>query len=125
MHVEVGVRATVTAIVTERDTAIALGSGDVAVLGTPRVVALCEEACVAALVGHLAPGQTSVGVKVQLDHLQPTAVGGAVSAEAVLERSEGRRLMFHVKVDDHRGMIATGLVTRVVVDAERFMHKIT
>ena len=110
-------------MVTAADTAIALGSGDVAVLGTPKVVALCEQAAVLALTGALPAGQTTVGMRVQLEHLQPTAVGISVSAEAVLEKIEGRRLTFHVAVNDPRGLIATGRVTRVVVDAERFLEK--
>jgi len=55
-------------------------------------------------------------MRVQLDHLQPTAVGSTVAAEAVLEKVEGRKLMFTVSVRDHRGLVACGKVTRVVVD---------
>jgi len=62
-------------------------------------------------------------MRVQIDHLQPTAVGIDVVAEAVLEKVEGRRLTFHVAVNDPRGLVATGRVTRVVVDAERFIEK--
>ena len=100
-----------------------MASGDVPVLATPRVVALCEEAACAALVGHLGAGETSVGMRVQLDHLSPTAVGGKVKAEATLEKVEGRRLIFTVSVSDNRGLIAAGKVTRVVVNVERFLDK--
>jgi len=100
-----------------------MASGDVPVLATPRVVALCEEAACAALVGHLRAGETSVGMRVQLDHLAPTAVGGKVKAEATLEKVEGRRLIFTVSVSDNRGLIAAGKVTRVVVNVERFLDK--
>ena len=89
--------------VTDGDTAIALGSGSVAVLGTPRVVALVEEASVKALEGRLEAGTTSVGMRVQLDHLAPTAVGHKVRAEATLKEIEGRRLTFAVSVHDERG----------------------
>ena len=65
-------------IVTAADTARALGSGAVDVLGTPRLVALCEEATVNA-VGHaLDDGTSTVGMSVQFDHLQPTPVGAEV-----------------------------------------------
>ena len=109
--------------VTDDDTAVAMHSGDVAVLATPRVVALAEEAACAALVGHLTKGQTSVGMRVQLDHLSPTAVGSHVRAEATLEQVEGRRLTFKVAVEDERGLVAAGKVTRVVVEVERFLEK--
>ena len=71
-------------MVADSDTARALGSGDVAVLGTPRVVALVEQAAVEALQGALPAGTTTVGMRVQLDHLRPTAVGVTVVAYAVL-----------------------------------------
>lgn len=109
--------------VTDADTAIAAGSGDVPVLSTPRVVALAEEAAVAAITGKLKAGETSVGMRVQLDHLQPSAVGAKVTADATLEKCEGRRLTFTVSITDDRGLIAAGKVTRVVVDREKFLDK--
>lgn len=109
--------------VTEADTAIALRSGSVPVLATPRVVGLCEEASVAALAGSLKDGETSVGMRVQIDHVQPTAVGASVTAQATLEKVEGRRLTFTVTVHDDRGLIAAGRVTRVVVEVNRFLDK--
>ena len=108
----------------EADTAIALRSGDVPALGTPRVVALCEEASVKAVASSMSPGLTTVGMRIQLDHLQPCAVGVEVVAEAVLEKVEGRRLIFHVAVNDSGGLVAAGKVTRVLVDVERFLDKL-
>jgi predicted thioesterase len=110
-------------VVTDQDTAIAMRSGSVPVLATPRVVALCEQATCAALEGHLADGTTTVGMRVQVDHLQPTPVGGTVEAEAVLEKIEGRRLTFMVSASDTKGLVAAGRVTRVLVEVDRFMDK--
>jgi len=121
--IEPGRRGEVTLVVADDDTATALGSGDVAVLATPRVVALVEQAAVEALQGTLPAGTTTVGMRVQLDHLRPTAVGVTVVADAVLERIEGRRLVFTVSVSDPRGLVAAGRVTRVLVDVERFLDK--
>jgi predicted thioesterase len=109
--------------VSDADTARALKSGSVDVLGTPRVVALVEEASCRAIEPELGDGSTTVGMRVQLDHLQPTPVGAEVVAEAVLDRIEGRRLTFTVSVADERGLVAAGKVTRVIVDRERFMNK--
>jgi predicted thioesterase len=113
----------VTLVVGAADTAVALGSGDVEVLGTPKVVALVEQAAVEALRGALPEGSTSVGMRVQLDHLRPTAVGVKVVADAVLERIEGRRLVFTVSVSDPAGLVAAGRVTRVLVEVQRFLDK--
>jgi fluoroacetyl-CoA thioesterase len=123
VSVEPGLSAEVELTVSEGDTAVALHSGEVPVLGTPRVVALCEEASVAALVGRLEPGETTVGHTVQLDHVAPPRGGPRVSAEATLLKVNGRRLTFSVAVTDARGLVAAGKITRVIVDADRFMEK--
>ncbi|MEX2627097.1 MAG: hotdog domain-containing protein [Ilumatobacteraceae bacterium] len=123
MNLATGLRGDAKLIVGETDTARALHSGDVDVLGTPRLVALLEEATCVALQGVLEPTCTSVGMRVQVDHLQPTPVGDQVVGEAILERIEGRRLMFNVTASDPRGLVAAGKVTRVVVDRDRFMNK--
>ncbi len=118
-----GLHGSAKLVVADADTAIALHSGEVAVLATPRVIALCEEAALAAVAGHLPAGHTTVGMRVQIDHLAPTHVGSSVAAEATLERAEGRRLTFTVSVSDHCGLVAAGKVTRVVVETERFLEK--
>jgi fluoroacetyl-CoA thioesterase len=118
-----GLAAHVDLDVRDDDTAIALHSGDVPVLGTPRLIALCEEASILAIDGQVPEGHTTVGMRVQLDHLAPTGVGCRVSAEARLDKIEGRRLTFSVSASDDRGLIAAGKVTRVVVDVEKFMDK--
>jgi len=123
MPAKAGLTAEVSIAVTDADTAVALGSGSVAVLGTPRIVALCEEATIKALAGRLEAGTTSVGSRIQLDHLHPTAVGHHVRAEARLARVEGRRLTFTVAVHDDRCLVAAGKVTRIVVDTERFVER--
>jgi predicted thioesterase len=120
---EPGASATVELEVADADTAAALRSGDVPMLGTPRLVALVEEATMATLAGRLEPHLTSVGMRIQLDHLIPVPVGGTVRAEAVLERVEGRRLTFTVSVNSDRGLVAAGKVTRVIVNRERFLEK--
>jgi len=121
--IRTGLSASVELTVTDADTAIAFRSGDVPVLATPRILALVEEAAVAALDGELDPGTSTVGMRVQLEHISPTAVGGRVTAEATLEKVEGRRLLFHVSAKDERGLVSAGKVTRVVVDVERFLDK--
>jgi len=123
MPVQPGLSATVELVVGEADTALALRTGEVPVLATPRLLALCEEAALHAVAPELEEGQTTVGMKVQLDHLAPSAVGHRVVAEAAVEKINGRRVIFTVSVNDDRGLVAVGRVTRVVVDAEHFTAK--
>ena len=90
-------------------------------LGTPRIVALAEEATCAAVAPRLAPGETTVGVRVELDHTKQTLVGEQVTADALLVAVDGRRLLFDVSVRDAGGQVAVGKVRRVVVDRGRFL----
>ncbi len=123
VEIQPGLTATITLVVDEADTALALRSGDVPVLGTPRVISLAEEATVTALAGKLPEGRTTVGYQVQLAHLTPTPIGGTVVAEATLEQIEGRRLTFRVSVNDARGLVAAGRITRVIVERARFLER--
>lgn len=125
MDLQPGLSARVELTVTDADTAQTLGSGDVPVLGTPRVLALCEAATVAATAARLAPGTTTVGVRVELDHRAPTPVGVTAVAEARLAKVDGRRLLFEVTVRERDGgtVIADGRVERIVVTRSRFLDK--
>ena len=123
VNVAIGLKGEARLLVGEADTALALGSGDVEVLGTPRLVGLFEQATVEALNGILEPGQSSVGMRVQVDHLQPTPIGAEIVVEANLEKIEGRRITFTVTASDSGGLAAAGKVTRVIVDVDRFMSK--
>jgi predicted thioesterase len=120
---EIGLTGRASIRVAQADTAVTLRSGDVPVLATPRLVGLCEEACVQAIRGAVAPGLTTVGMRVQFDHLAPTGVGSSVTAEATLERVEGRRLTFTVAASDAGGLVGAGKLTRVVVEVEPFLKK--
>jgi predicted thioesterase len=112
--------ATIETMVSTADTARALGSGDVNVLGTPRVLALAEAATLAVAAGRVQRGQTTVGTHVELDHLAPTPVGAIVRTEAMLVYRAGKRLTFDVKVTHGRRTVATVRVTRMIVDRARF-----
>ncbi len=125
MSVDAGLAARIERRVTDLDTATAMGSGDVEVLSTPRVLAWAEAACVEALAGRLEPGQTTVGMRMQIDHVQPSPVGAAITITAEVERVEGRRLTFAVEATDGRSTIAAGRVVRVLVDRDRFLERAT
>lgn len=124
-ELEPGLSAVVERVVEESDTASAVGSGDLPVLATPRLLALAERATCAALAGHLPAGSTSVGTRVSLEHTRATPVGGRVLVRATLVHVDGRLLRFDVAAEDGAGaMVGHGEVTRVVVDAERFLARL-
>jgi predicted thioesterase len=123
MPLQPGLSARVELTVTDADTAQALGSGDVPVLATPRVLAVAEAATVAALAARLDTGQTTVGTRVELDHVAATAVGRRVTVLAILAKVDGRRLVFDIVVRDGDELVAEGRVERVMVDRQRFLAK--
>lgn len=110
--------------VTDSDTAAALGSGDVPVLGTPRLVAWMEAATVRAAAALLNPGQTTVGTAIRIEHRRATPVGGSVEITATPPRDAGSRLLTFdvVAVDDLGQLVATGQIDRMFVDRTRFLQ---
>jgi len=123
--IEHGLRSTLRRTVGGADSAAAVGSGDLAVLATPRLLAWMEAATVAAVSGHLLPGQTTVGTRVRLEHTRGTALGVEVEVSAELVHVDGRLLRFEVvAVDDASSVLGRAEVTRVVVDADRFVARL-
>ena len=120
-----GSRASMRHEVTQADTAVALGSGEVPVLATPRLLAWFEAATCAALASGMPEGTTSVGTRVSLEHLHPTPVGDEVEVTAVLGHTDGRLLRFEVVAHDAAGkVVAHGEITRVAVQRDRFLSRL-
>ena len=120
-----GSHATQRFVVGDDDTATTLGSGDLPVLATPRLLAWCEAATCAAVARDLPVGTTTVGTRVTIEHLRPSAVGAALDVTAVLAHADGRLLRFEVVARDDSGtVVAHGEVTRVAVQRERFLARL-
>ena len=117
-----GRTATREFVVSAADTAESVGSGSLPVLGTPALLAWCEAATCAAL--DLPAGQTSVGTRVSLEHLAPSAVGAGVTVTAAAAYVDGRLVRFTVEARQGDKLVGTGEITRVIVDAERFMSRL-
>jgi predicted thioesterase len=118
-----GLTGSVEIIVAEQDCARALGSGSLPVLATPRMIALMEEAACRAIAAALPAGQTSVGTKLEVEHLAATPAGLRVHAVAVLEWIDRRTLHFTVRAEDDKEPIGRGTHVRVLVDEAKFMEK--
>ena len=125
MALEVGLQAALVHVVSDDDTALAVGSGDVAVLATPRLLALAEAACMAALADAGLPSDsTTVGTRVEIEHLLASPVGETVRVAARLDHLDGRLLRFEVvATDDGDRLLGRAVVTRVLVDRERFLAR--
>jgi fluoroacetyl-CoA thioesterase len=124
---ETGQSATLQFEVTESDTAAAVGSGDLPVLGTPRLLAWCEAATCAAVADSLDASSSSVGTRVAIEHLAASPVGERVEVTASIAYVDGRLVRFSVAashVADGK-VVGTGEVTRVVVDRDRFLARVS
>jgi fluoroacetyl-CoA thioesterase len=140
MELAPGLRASLRVVVSDADTAIEAGSGDVPVLATPRLLALAEAACVAAVEPQLAAGMTSVGTAASLEHRRASPVGAEVIVEAELTEVDGRRLVFsfiarHGRpgpgdgqgdgfTGDEDLVAGAGTLERVVVDRDKFLARL-
>src|SRR5512144_55687 len=102
--------------VTASRTASFFGSGLVEAYATPAMIALMENAAVAALQKWLTPGQTSVGTEVCIKHTAATPVGMHVRARATVTAVEGRKVTFQVEAYDDREKIGEGTHTRFIID---------
>src|SRR5689334_10337485 len=110
-------------VVSEADTAVAVGSGSLPVLGTPVLLAWCE-AVTCEVLGLTEP-QTSVGTRVALEHLAASALGATVVVTATVSYVDGRLVRFDVSARQPDGkLLGSGEVTRVIVDGERFLSRI-
>ncbi|MDR0969699.1 MAG: thioesterase family protein [Lentimicrobiaceae bacterium] len=119
-----GIRGEQQTIVAQKDTAIAYNSGTLEVFATPAMIALMEKTAMLSIVDKLPDTSTTVGTAVNIEHLKATAVGKHVRCESEIIESEGRRLVFSVKVFENKTLIGSGTHERFIVDIQKFMLKI-
>ena len=105
------------------NTAVAMGSGTLRVFATPALIALCEGCCAESVEDLLGEGITSVGVKVEIEHLAASPIGASILCKCKLVAVDGRRLDFEAEVYDNKQLIGKGKHTRFTVNAEKFVEK--
>ncbi|HZX10211.1 MAG TPA: thioesterase family protein [Acidobacteriota bacterium] len=113
-----------TLLVEKEHTAKFLGSGSVEVLATPMMIALMENTAMEAVQSYLTEGWTTVGTKVDVEHLRPTPSGEEVYAEALLMERKDRSLLFTVTAYDKQGIIGQGSHKRYIINTEKFLSKL-
>ena len=110
--------------VVDGNTAEYIGSGDMAVLATPAMVALMVNAAMLAVAKHLGEGETTVGSMISTSHLKPSKVGATVLAVAELVEVDGRKLTFKIAAYDGETLIGEGEHVRFIVNREKFLSKL-
>ena len=127
---DVGEQATQQFTVRDEDTAEAVGSGSLPVLATPRLLAWCEAVTCVVVDRSAGAGRTSVGTRVQLEHTAASPVGATVSVTATITYADGRLVRFevvaeHTTADGGQKVVGYGEITRVVVDGDRFLARLS
>lgn len=121
--ISIGLTGQAQTAVTEEKTARAVGSGSLPVFATPLMAALMEEAAHTSLAPFLEPGQSSVGIRLEISHLSATPVGMTVRAESRVTAVDGRTITFQVRAFDGAGLIGEGVHQRAIISADRFLQK--
>ncbi|MBD3415301.1 MAG: dihydrolipoamide acyltransferase [Candidatus Aminicenantes bacterium] len=111
-------------LVEKEHTAKFLGSGSVEVLATPMMIALMENTALEAVQSYLPEEWTTVGTKVEVEHLRPTPSGEEVQAEALLVEKKDRQLVFFVTAFDRKGVIGQGSHSRYIINKQNFLSKL-
>ncbi len=119
----IGKTATVITTVCEYNTAKSVGSGSLDVFATPMMIALMERAACECLSDALEPAQTSVGIRIDIEHTAASPLGAEITATAEVTGFDGRRIEFEVSAKDAKGEIGSGTHERFIVDSERFLQK--
>ncbi len=120
---EIGMKGSTETVVTIDNTAKAFTSGALEVFATPAMISLMEETCWKMIQPELEEGLGSVGTKVNVSHMAPSAIGKTVLCEATLIEIDGRRLTFEVVCSDENGMVGMGTHERFIINNEKFMAK--
>lgn len=120
---ETGIKGFAKTMVTEENTASAMGSGSLEVFATPAMVALMEECSWKLVQPYLEEGQGTVGTGLEIQHLSATPLGMEVTCQSTLTEVDGRKLTFEVEAYDAAGLIGKGTHQRFIVDNARFQAK--
>lgn len=120
---EIGIKGRQNLLVTEENTAKAVGSGELAVFATPAMIALMEKTACASVAPYLNDGEGTVGISVDIKHLAATPVGMTVSCESELVEIDRKRLVFSLTVSDGVDVVGQGMHERFIVNNEKFMSK--
>lgn len=123
MSLQPGIKGSATLVVDESKLAKTVGSGNVALLSSPIMIALMEQAAWTGVAPFLEPGLATVGIMVNVKHVKPTPEGMCVTAEAELTEIKGKRLIFRVTASDEQGLIGEGVHERAVVEQAPFEDK--
>ncbi len=123
LMLELGIKGSASIVVDESRLAKNVGSGKVALLSSPIMIALMEQATWTSVQEHLEDGMGTVGLLVNVKHVKPTPLGMKVTAFSELMEIRGKKLVFKVWAEDEQGLIGEGTHERAIVEEAPFEAK--
>ncbi len=95
-----------------------------AVLATPVMIMMMENAALNAIKPYFEPGESAVGTSVDVEHMAATPVGHRVAAFAEVTGVAGRHIQFRVHATDGTEQVGRGTHGRVVIDLTKFAERL-
>ncbi|MGX7029931.1 thioesterase family protein [Vagococcus zengguangii] len=111
-------------VVEPEHTALAIGSGGLEVLSTPSLIAYMENVCFEWLQTQLLPGYSSVGIQMDMKHLQPTGVSEKVTISIEVVEKNEQKVIFNCLATQGDKTIGTAVHKRFIVETKQFLNKI-
>src|SRR5215469_10804856 len=122
--IPVGAKGSHSITVAKKDLAGSMEPSLPPVMATCVMSLMMELAAIDAMRPYLEPGEMSVGVTVNVQHLAATPEGYKVTAYAEVTKVEGRRLEFNVRAADEAEEIGSGTHTRAVIERAKFDERL-
>jgi fluoroacetyl-CoA thioesterase len=94
------------------------------VFGTPFLGGLFEGVSADLMAPHLGPGETSVGISMNLKHTAPTPLGMEVRAVTEITQVEGRKITFKLEAFDEKEKIGEAVHERFIINSEKFNQRL-
>ncbi len=94
------------------------------VFATAEMIRLMEYAAYQVLDPFYEDHESSVGVRIEVEHIAPTPLGMRVRASARLARIEGRRYFFELEAHDEKEQIGRGTHERFIIETTRFAKRL-
>lgn len=112
-------------VIKNENSAENMGSGDLAVLSTPSLVAFMENAAKNYLNKFLPEEMGSVGSNINIDHIAPTLIGNSITVRGkITEVVKEKIIKFSIEAYEKDKKIGEAEHTRVIINNTKFLEKL-
>lgn len=109
-------------LITENDSAKAMGSGGLEVLASPALIAFMENTAFHFLQETLGKDKTSVGIDIHLKHLKASKIGDTITISINAHQKENKKHYFSLEAHSEHNCIGKAEHTRFVVNTSDFIN---